>query len=112
MPFSPRWLVHHDRETEARNVLANLRGLTVDHELVELEFLEIKAQSQFEKRTGKFDPIVSFLSTRGQHFNVLREACSIGTHTRPSTDELCFNHNIAHALQTSLRCLAHNSYIH
>ncbi|KAI1272330.1 sugar transporter [Xylaria sp. FL0933] len=51
MPFSPRWLVHHDRETEARNVLASLRGLSVDHELVELEFLEIKAQSQFEKRT-------------------------------------------------------------
>ncbi|KAI1347122.1 sugar transporter [Xylaria sp. FL0043] len=51
MPFSPRWLIHHDRETEARNVLANLRGLSVDHELVELEFLEIKAQSQFEKRT-------------------------------------------------------------
>ncbi|KAI1109140.1 sugar transporter [Nemania sp. NC0429] len=51
MPFSPRWLVHHDRETEARKVLANLRELSIDHELVELEFLEIKAQSQFEKRT-------------------------------------------------------------
>ncbi|KAI0874302.1 putative hexose transport-related protein [Hypoxylon argillaceum] len=51
MPFSPRWLVHHGRETEARKILANLRELSVDHELVELEFLEIKAQSQFEKRT-------------------------------------------------------------
>ncbi|KAI0099992.1 general substrate transporter [Hypoxylon sp. NC0597] len=51
MPFSPRWLVHHNREDEARKILANLRGLAVDHELVELEFLEIKAQSQFEKRT-------------------------------------------------------------
>ncbi|KAI2467625.1 general substrate transporter [Annulohypoxylon bovei var. microspora] len=51
MPFSPRWLVHHDREDEARKILASLRGLSVDHELVELEFLEIKAQSQFEKRT-------------------------------------------------------------
>ncbi|KAK2600365.1 hypothetical protein N8I77_009904 [Diaporthe amygdali] len=36
---------------EARSVLARLRGLTADHELVELEFLEIKAQSMFEKRT-------------------------------------------------------------
>ena len=51
MPFSPRWLIHHDREPEARKVLADLRGLPEDHELVELEFLEIKAQSVFEKRT-------------------------------------------------------------
>ncbi|CAG8973083.1 hypothetical protein HYALB_00009387 [Hymenoscyphus albidus] len=51
MPFSPRWLVHHDREAEARKVLAHLRDLPQDHELVELEFLEIKAQSMFEKRT-------------------------------------------------------------
>jgi MFS family permease len=51
MPFSPRWLIHHGREGEARKVLATLRGLPQDHELVELEFLEIKAQSLFEKRT-------------------------------------------------------------
>ncbi|KAL2132687.1 hypothetical protein VTI74DRAFT_3526 [Chaetomium olivicolor] len=51
MPFSPRWLVHHGREDEARKVLSTLRGLPEDHELVELEFLEIKAQSLFEKRT-------------------------------------------------------------
>ena len=51
MPYSPRWLVHHDREVEARKVLATLRGLPQDHELVDLEYLEIKAQSTFEKRT-------------------------------------------------------------
>lgn len=51
MPFSPRWLVHHNREAEGRKVLASLRSLPEDHELVELEFLEIKAQSLFEKRT-------------------------------------------------------------
>ncbi|KAK4696194.1 MFS transporter, SP family, sugar:H+ symporter, partial [Lecanoromycetidae sp. Uapishka_2] len=51
MPYSPRWLVHHGRETEARKVLAALRGMSQDHELVDLEFLEIKAQSTFEKRT-------------------------------------------------------------
>ncbi|EON62583.1 hypothetical protein W97_01807 [Coniosporium apollinis CBS 100218] len=51
MPFSPRWLVHHSREPEARRVLANLRGLPQDHELIELEFAEIRAQSLFEKRT-------------------------------------------------------------
>lgn len=51
MPFSPRWLVHHGREAEARHVLSSLRNLGQDHELIELEFLEIKAQSLFEKRS-------------------------------------------------------------
>lgn len=51
MPFSPRWLVHHGREAEARGVLARLRELPQDHELIELEFMEIKAQSLFEKRS-------------------------------------------------------------
>lgn len=51
MPFSPRWLVHYDREAEARKTLASLRNLPQDHELIELEFLEIKAQSLFEKRS-------------------------------------------------------------
>jgi sugar porter (SP) family MFS transporter len=51
MPFSPRWLIHHNREDEAKRVLADLRGLDADHELLEIEFLEIKAQSLFEKRT-------------------------------------------------------------
>jgi len=51
MPFSPRWLVHHGREAEARKTLASLRNLSTDHELIELEFMEIRAQSMFEKRT-------------------------------------------------------------
>lgn len=51
MPFSPRWLIHHGREAEARRVLASLRGVPEDNELLELEFLEIKAQSLFEKRS-------------------------------------------------------------
>ncbi|KAK3070329.1 hypothetical protein LTR53_010656 [Teratosphaeriaceae sp. CCFEE 6253] len=51
MPFSPRWLVHHGREAEARKTLASLRGLSTDHELIELEYAEIRAQSLFEKRT-------------------------------------------------------------
>lgn len=51
MPFTPRWLVHHGREQEARKTLATLRSMPVEHELIELEVLEIKAQSLFEKRT-------------------------------------------------------------
>lgn len=51
MPFSPRWLIHHGREAEARRTLSKLRGLPQDHPLIELEFVEIKAQSLFEKRS-------------------------------------------------------------
>lgn len=51
MPFSPRWLVHHGREEEARKVLASLRGLSEDDELVNVEFLEIKADSLLERRS-------------------------------------------------------------
>jgi MFS family permease len=51
MPFSPRWLVHHNREADASRVLAQLRSLPEDHELIELEFAEIKAQSLFEKKS-------------------------------------------------------------
>lgn len=50
MPFSPRWLIHHGREIEARRVLSDLRNLDEKHELIELEFLETKAQSICEKR--------------------------------------------------------------
>ncbi|EUC41366.1 hypothetical protein COCMIDRAFT_40441 [Bipolaris oryzae ATCC 44560] len=51
MPFSPRWLVHHNRENEARRVLAQLRGLSQEDELIELEHSEIRAQSLFEKKS-------------------------------------------------------------
>jgi hypothetical protein len=44
-------LVHHGRPEEAKQTLASLRSMPIDHELVELEFLEIRAQSMFEKRT-------------------------------------------------------------
>jgi hypothetical protein len=55
LPFSPRWLVHHDREEEALETLARLRDLPKDHELIELEFAEIRAQSLFEKRVLRED---------------------------------------------------------
>ena len=52
MPFTPRWLAHHGREDEARRTLAKLRGADIASEIIELEYLEIKAQSEFEKRTA------------------------------------------------------------
>jgi len=53
MPFSPRWLVNQERNEEALAVLARARGLPEDAELVQIEFLEIKAQYLFEKETSE-----------------------------------------------------------
>lgn len=53
MPYSPRWLVHHNHEDEARKTLAKLRSIDASSEIIEFEFLEIKAQSLFEKRTAE-----------------------------------------------------------
>jgi MFS family permease len=50
MPFSPRWLVKVGRLEEAKKTLAWLRKLPEDDELVTIEFLEIQAESLFEKR--------------------------------------------------------------
>jgi MFS family permease len=53
MPFSPRWLVNQGRDEEAIEVLARMRNLSQDSELVKIEFLEIKAQYLFEKETSE-----------------------------------------------------------
>jgi MFS family permease len=50
MPFSPRWLVKKGRHEEARRTLAWLRKLPIDHNLVEVEYLEIQAEALFEQR--------------------------------------------------------------
>jgi MFS family permease len=50
MPFSPRWLVKMGRDDEARSTLAWLRKLPVDHEELEAEYLEIKAEALFEQK--------------------------------------------------------------
>lgn len=50
MPFSPRWLVQVGREEEGVKTLAWLRKLPVEHELVQIEYLEIKAESLSEER--------------------------------------------------------------
>ncbi|ORY63921.1 quinate permease [Pseudomassariella vexata] len=50
MPFSPRWLVKVGKYEKARETLAWLRKKDIDDELIELEFLEIKAEALFEQR--------------------------------------------------------------
>ncbi|TKA65872.1 hypothetical protein B0A49_12493 [Cryomyces minteri] len=51
MPFSPRWLMMRGHGKETRSVLAKLRRLPEDDEVIELEYLEIQAQCRFEKAT-------------------------------------------------------------
>jgi hypothetical protein len=50
MPFSPRLLVNKGRDEEAIKTLAYLRNLPEDHELIRIEYYEIKAESVFEKQ--------------------------------------------------------------
>ncbi|KAH7882351.1 general substrate transporter [Phlebopus sp. FC_14] len=52
-PESPRWLVDHDRDAEALEILADLHGNgNKDDELVLLEFEEIRQQVNFERTEG------------------------------------------------------------
>ncbi|EJD07121.1 general substrate transporter [Fomitiporia mediterranea MF3/22] len=53
MPFSPRWLVNQGRNDEALAVLSSARRLPPDSDLVQIEYLEIKAQYLFEKQTSE-----------------------------------------------------------
>lgn len=50
MPESPRHLVNIGEDERARTILAHLRRLREEDQLIELEFLEIKAQKVFEDR--------------------------------------------------------------
>ncbi|KAI0030130.1 general substrate transporter [Vararia minispora EC-137] len=52
MPHSPRWLVNQGRDEEALRVLSSTRKLPVEHELIQIEFLEVKAQHLFEVETS------------------------------------------------------------
>jgi len=55
MPFSPRWLVNNGRDEEALMVLSRARSLPPDSEVIQIEFLEIKAQYLFEKETSEIN---------------------------------------------------------
>jgi MFS family permease len=50
LPYSPRWLVKQGRDEEAIAALSKLRGRSPDDRLVQIEYLEIKAEDEFEKK--------------------------------------------------------------
>ncbi|KAG7666149.1 uncharacterized protein J8A68_000307 [[Candida] subhashii] len=49
MPESPRWLMNEGQEEKCLDVLAKLRGLDKNNDLIQMEYLEMKAQRIFEK---------------------------------------------------------------
>lgn len=51
MPYSPRWLVKDVQEDYALRTLSRLRGRPIDDPLIQVEFLEIKSECEFEIRT-------------------------------------------------------------
>lgn len=51
LPYTPRWLVSKGRKAEALKTLAWLRKLPEDSELIQLEYIEIQAESIFESET-------------------------------------------------------------
>lgn len=55
LPQSPRWLMDQGRDQECLDVIANLRRQSADSPLVQLEYLELKAQKLFETRVSQHD---------------------------------------------------------
>ncbi|KAH8929561.1 general substrate transporter [Atractiella rhizophila] len=53
LPESPRYLLQSGREEDSLRVLASLRRLPIDHELVRIEHLEVKSEYLFEQETNR-----------------------------------------------------------
>ncbi|KAJ3118809.1 hypothetical protein HK098_005831 [Nowakowskiella sp. JEL0407] len=61
LPYSPRWLLHQQRDAEAVNVLGKLRSMNANHEKIMCEYLEIKRGIEGEKGVGKVTWVEMFL---------------------------------------------------
>lgn len=80
LPFSPRWLIKKGRDAAAIKTLALLRQLSADHDLIQVEYKEIKAECLFERRAFARDfPNLAakeegnvWMSEVAQYWNILR----------------------------------------
>lgn len=52
LPFSPRWLIDHNRDKEALKTLSRLRDSPVESNIIQTEYKAIKDNVEFEKQTG------------------------------------------------------------
>ncbi|KAJ3085910.1 hypothetical protein HK102_013694 [Quaeritorhiza haematococci] len=52
MPYSPRWLLNRNRDAEAINILAKLRGSSSTSTTIQTEYHDIKAGIELEKTIG------------------------------------------------------------
>jgi len=80
LPFSPRWLVSKNRDEEAIKTLSYLRKLPIEHDDIQREYKEIKAECLFEERAfAKAFPQLAERQNRNiwmeqlmQYYNILR----------------------------------------
>ena len=80
LPFSPRWLIKKGRDEKALKTLSYIRKLPVEHELIQVEYKEIKAECLFEERA--FEKAFPTLAAKekqniwvrefAQYYNILR----------------------------------------
>ncbi|UQC87169.1 lactose permease [Colletotrichum lupini] len=74
VPESPRWLISHDRGDEAMEALKQYHGEGEETELVRLEFEEIRAAIDNEKRLGS-TTWASMVKTKGNRYRMFLVVC-------------------------------------
>ncbi|KAF3360860.1 Ferrochelatase [Verticillium dahliae VDG1] len=74
LPESPRWLISYDRSEEAAKALKQYHGEGGETKLVRLEFEEIRAAIDHEKRSGT-TTWPSMVRTKGNRYRMFLVVC-------------------------------------
>ncbi|KAK6456457.1 putative sugar transporter, high affinity [Scheffersomyces xylosifermentans] len=81
MPESPRWLMNEGQEEQCLDTLCKLRNLDRNDQLIQMEFLEMKAQKNFEKELSvKYYPQFQDGSAKSNFMIGLHQYKSMLTH--------------------------------